>query len=225
MLRIIRQVGIVKFFGAGLSEIWRKTWRQFINKSYSQNWEDLIIEKVVEKKNDGFYVEIGGYDPKRLSNTYRFYKRGFWGVVIEPNPDAKKKFVKIRPRDIFLNVGIGDKKTYIPYYKFLIPALNTFSQKEAKTSLKKGFLLDKKIKVKVVKVSDVLKKYVKKDIDILSIDTEGWDKKIINWWDWKYKPKIICVETDKKNEISKLLKKKGYSLIKKTRYNSIFLKN
>lgn len=49
---------------------------------------------MLERRRDGFYVEIGGYDPKRLSNTYRFCKRGFRGVVIEPNPDCQKKDLK-----------------------------------------------------------------------------------------------------------------------------------
>jgi len=226
MLRIIKQVGIVKFIKAGLFEIWRKVWRQIVCNSYSQNWEDIIIQEAIGKTDRGFYVEIGGYDPKRLSNTYRFYKKGFRGVVIEPNPDVEKRFKKYRPKDVFVNVGVGDKKMNIPYYKFFIPALNTFSKKEAELSRKKGYVLDKTSKVSVVPISDILKKYVKsKKIDILSIDTEGWNKKIIKSWDWKYRPKIICIENDKENEIEKIIKKEGYKLIKKTKYNLIFLKD
>lgn len=225
MYRLIKEVGLGKFLKAGIAEIYRKIIREYMSNSYSQNWEDVEIDKLLNFPKEGFYIEIGAYDPKRLSNSYRFYKRGWRGVVVEPNPSVRKKFLRIRPRDVFINGGIGISNGHLNYYKYLIPALNTFSKKTVLENKKKGFKVDKIEKIKILAVEDFLNKYVDKKIDFLSIDTEGFDYQIIRSWDWKYRPKVICAEKDNDNKIERLLNKKGYRLAKETKYNLIFVKN
>ena len=221
---MIGQVGLGGLLKAGISEVYRKVWRQCVYNSFSQNWEDVIIDRLLNYPKKGFYVEIGAYHPKRLSNTYRFYKRGFWGVVVEPNPKVAREFKRDRPRDKFVSAGVGAKDGVMKYVKFDIPALNTFSEKEAKVSRQKGLRRLEMVDIKVIGIKKFLKKFVgNKKIDILSIDTEGWDERILKNWDWKYKPKIVCVETDKKNSIEKLLIGQNYTLAAKTKHNSIFV--
>ncbi len=135
---LIRNYKFRFIFTAGVKEIVRKIWRETIFNSYSQNYEDLIVEKFFGRKYRGKYLEIGAYHPTRLSNTYRFYKKGWRGMVVEPNPEIKNLFKKIRPEDKYINTGISDKKDEMNYYKFLIPAINTFSKKEAEKKYKKG---------------------------------------------------------------------------------------
>lgn len=217
--RLLKSYGVKIVFNAALAEIYRKIWLEFINNSYSQNGEDKIIEKLFDKDYVGKYLEIGAYHPKRLSNTYRFYKKGWRGVVIEPNPNIKKLFIRFRPQDIFMNVGISDKSQVLNYYQFLIPALNTFSQVEADKNIKQGHMLKNILKIKTKGIKEI----VNNKIDFLSIDTEGFDEMILKNWDWKkYQPRVICVESDKKNMIKNFLKKNGYKLKFRTKYNSIF---
>ena len=223
MFKVIKEVGLVRFVKAGLAEIYRITYRQLLRNSYSQNWEDIIIDRLLKNKNNGFYLEIGGYEPKRLSNTYRFYKRGWRGIVVEPNPDVKDKFVSSRPGDIFINTGIGANNDYLNYYKYLVPALNTFSKKTVKDNTQKGFNVTEIKKIKIIDIKTFLKKYVVKDFDILSIDTEGLDYEILKNWNWEYKPQIICCEKDDENQISYLLAKYGYVVSFQTKYNLIYI--
>ena len=75
-------------------------------KSYSQEGEDMVLYRIFEKQKSGFYVDIGAYHPKRFSNTYFFYKRGWRGINIEPNPEAIKLFKKYRVGDINLEMGV-----------------------------------------------------------------------------------------------------------------------
>jgi len=122
-----------------------------------------------------------------------------------------------------VSAGVGIKDGLMKYFKFDIQALNTFSDREARVSRQKGFKQLEVMDIKVIGIKNLLENFVrKKKIDILSIDTEGWDEKILQNWDWKYKPRIICVETDKKNSIKKLLIGQNYALTSKTKYNSIF---
>lgn len=215
MFQIIKEVGLIKFGEAALKEIYRKIYLEIFLGSYSQDEEDLIMEKILNKKK-GCYLEIGAYHPSRLSNTYRFYRKGWRGIVIEPNPDVKHLFLKLRPKDKFLGMGVGKKSGKLKYYKYLIPALNTFSNKQVEENKLKSFKVNKIYKVKVIRIKELLKKYIKRPIDFLSLDVEGWDKEILDNWDWKYKPKVICVEDEK-------LKIEGYRLEARTKHNSIFV--
>jgi hypothetical protein len=55
----------------------------------------------------GFYVEVGAFDPFMYSNTYFFYKKGWRGLLVEPNPTAFKRLCELRPRDTVINTAIS----------------------------------------------------------------------------------------------------------------------
>lgn len=204
-------------------EMHRKVCREIIMGSFAQNYEDLIINKYFMGKKKGFYLEIGGYHPTRLSNTYFFYRRGWRGIVVEPNPEVEEIFRKTRSNDKFINLGISEKNEVLDYYKFLVPAINTFSKKEAELNIKLGHKLNKIIKIKTIKIKDLLALEKIKKIDLLSIDTEGFDELILKGWPWrKIKPRVICVEVDKNKKIEGLLNEQNYRLIYKNKSNGIF---
>lgn len=205
---------------AGIKEVWRKIYKESIRSSFAQNGEDLIIEKYFPKNFVGRYLEIGAYHPKRLSNTYRFYKKGWRGVVVEPNPEVKKIFKKYRPEDKFLNFGIGKENGRMEYYQFLIPALNTFSKKAAQESIKEGHKLEKISLVKVKKID----KIIDSKINFLSVDTEGFDELILQEWKWKKaRPEVICAEVDKSEKIKKILERERYRQLFANKDNAIFV--
>jgi FkbM family methyltransferase len=219
--QLLKNYGARRLFLAVISEIYRKIWLEFINGSYAQNGEDLVVEKIFGKNYIGNYLEIGAYHPIRLSNTYRFYKKGWRGKVIEPNPEIRPLFEIFRPEDEFLNIGISDKNQKLNYFQFLIPAINTFSQNEANDNKKKGHVIQKITKIETKKIEEI----VDEEVDFLSIDTEGFDEKILRCWPWKkYDIKVICVETDKDGDrIKSFLKKQGYKLYFQNKFNSIFV--
>ena len=55
-------------------------------------------------------------------------------------------------------MGISDKNGFMNYYKFLIPALNTFSKTEANKSIKNGHKLIETQKIKTTKINKYLSK-------------------------------------------------------------------
>ena len=73
----------------------------FSLKSYSQEGEDMILRRLFEKQKTGFYVDVGAHHPKRFSNTFFFYKKGWSGINIDAMPNSMRLFDKIRPRDIY----------------------------------------------------------------------------------------------------------------------------
>lgn len=223
--KLLDHYGLVKIANAALNELWRKIYWEKLRNSYAQNQEDLIVDRIHGKKKKGFYVDIGAYHPTRLSNTYRFYKKGWRGLLVEPNPTTIDQFCKIRPRDQYLNIGLGKNNEIMDYYVFLIPALNTFLEGEAKQSQTKGHKLQNIIKIKVIPVVSFIKKYLTNNltIDILSIDCEGMDFEILTEWDWENHPlSVLIIEKLKEPDF---IVKKGYRLAGKTKHNQIYVNN
>lgn len=84
----------------------------YMNCQYSQDGEELYLRAKFSKAVSGFYVDVGAYHPYRFSNTYWAYKRGWNGINIEPNADAKELFDRVRKRDINLCCGISSRGVY-----------------------------------------------------------------------------------------------------------------
>ena len=174
------------------------TWDPWINYSYSQEGEDMILKRIFENKI-GFYIDVGAHHPKRFSNTYLLYRKGWKGINIDALPGSMKLFNKMRPRDINLEIGVAEVEDVLNYYVFNEPALNTFSEKlsnEITNKFKNQYFIKKVIKVKVNRLDKILDKYLHNNkIDLLNIDVEGLDYDVLksnNWY--KYRPKFVLVE-------------------------------
>jgi FkbM family methyltransferase len=165
--------------------------------SYSQSKEDLILDKFLGYKSNGFYVDVGAYDPSWISNTMRFYKRGWRGINIDPNMDNWKKFLSRRDRDINLNLGVGPKAGALTYYAMDPPTLSTFSKTNAEKYQKSGLRLVSSTKIPVLPLSSIFSKDCPHThIDFMSLDVEGFEMDVLKSNDWeKYRPAYICVES------------------------------
>ena len=60
--------------------------------SFSQIGQDKRVLDFYQNKKNGYFVEVGANDGKRLSNTYLLEKDYNWkGICIEPVPSLLKK--------------------------------------------------------------------------------------------------------------------------------------
>lgn len=222
----------------------------FGKRSYAQSGEDLIADSELGRGSSGVYVDVGAYHPKLFSNTYLFYKKGWKGICIDPSPSVSDLFRRVRPRDIFLNVGVGgvnkvmdsrlrenDRvksgiETKLEYFMFEDGAANTFSVDEAKQNQGVGRKLVETRKVEIVPLKKILDKHIDKNkkIDLLSVDAEGMDEEVLRSNDWeKYRPKmVICEDLSfdyknwKKSGVVSFLEGQGYKLKAMTPYSLIF---
>jgi FkbM family methyltransferase len=208
---------------------------QFKTYCYSQEGEDIVLKRVFGAKENGFYVDVGAHHPKRFSNTYIFYKQGWQGINIEPNPEMFELFKKHRSRDINLNCGIGQNSTSLNYYMFDEPALNTFESEVLKSRLTEtSYKHNKTLIVEVKTLAQVLSQYVSfgKIIDFLTVDVEGFDLEVLKSNDWfSFRPKWVLVEqlnlTDIESldfEIHRYMNSVGYVLFGKT-FNTLFYRD
>jgi len=201
-------------------------------RSYAQSGEDIVADVLLEKKRKGVYVEVGAFHPKLFSNTYLFYKRGWSGVCIEPRPEVKEMFEKVRSRDKFVSLGVGTKKDVLEYFEFDDAAANTFLAEQAEKNVQEaGRKLLRKINVAVMPLRDILSgcELERKTIDLLSVDVEGMDAEVLRSNDWeKYRPKVVICEDlefdflePKKSAVVKYLLDLGYELVGKTPYSLV----
>lgn len=202
----------------------------FGKRSFAQSGEDIIADVLLLKKKKGIYIDVGAFHPKVFSNTYLFYKRGWSGVVIEPRPEAREEFAKVRPRDKFVGMGVAGKKDVREFMEFHDGATSTFSKTQASKNIKEaGRKMKRKINVATMPLADILASngMEGKQIDLLSVDVEGMDLEVLQSNDWKkWRPKIVIVEDlefdfEKEGKIVKYLRGLGYRLVAKTPYSLI----
>ncbi len=203
-------------------------------KSYSQEGEDMILRRLFGDQKKGFYVDVGAHHPKRFSNTYFFYKKGWYGINIDAMPGSMIAFNKMRPRDINIEKPVSDKKEVLTYYAFNEPALNGFS-KELSEQRDRGqqysIIFTKEIETTTLK--EILDKHLPQDqqIDFLTIDVEGLDFTVLKSNNFKkYRPKVILIEIlenhldeIENNEITKFLKEFDYFVYAKIVNTVIFV--
>ena len=103
----------------------------WVNSHYSQEGEDILLNKIFSGKKEGFYIDIGAHHPKRFSNTYLFYQKGWQGINVDCMPGSMKLFKKLRPRDINLELGVSENESEKDYYVFNDTALNSFSKEHS----------------------------------------------------------------------------------------------
>jgi FkbM family methyltransferase len=178
------------------------------NIYYSQFGEDVVLRVLVgDKIKNGFYVDIGAYHPRHLSNTYYFYKKGWKGINIDANQNSIRAFKMLRPRDINVNAAISDKDSDgVTFYSWN-SVYDTISLDEAEIIRKKIGPEKAQYKIPSLRLESVLDKYFPagQSLDILNVDAEGCDLEVLksNNWD-KYKPKFIIVE-DHRSDIREIM--------------------
>ena len=218
-----------------LFEPWR--WRD-AKHSYAQAGEDLIVDFAAQAMqiDEVTYLDIGAHHPTRYSNTYLFYKRGFQGVLVEPDPELTASIRRIRPRDICIEAGVGGKSTAdVRFFIMSTRTLNTFSEEEAKRYEAMGtHRIEKIIPVSMMTLDKILAHHFRdREPTLVSIDVEGLDFEVLSTLDLKkYRPPIICVETLQYSEtreevkdlrIARLMSKNNYFAYGDTYINTIFV--
>lgn len=204
-------------------------------KSYSQEGEDMILRRLFENRTKGFYVDVGAHHPKRFSNTYFFYKKGWRGINIDAMPNSMNLFNRIRARDINIEKPVSDKKQVLTYYAFNEPALNGFSKELSEERNGKGsYFIEFTKDIETTTLEEILDSSLPENqqIDFLSIDVEGLDLMVLKSNNFeKYKPKVILIEIlgnsleeTWNSEITKYLVQNKYSLHSKT-INTVFFIN
>lgn len=173
-------------------------WNRERQDCYSQEGEDRILLRLFENCPPGFYVDVGAHHPRRFSNTYLFYRRGWRGINLDATPGSMFLFRVLRPRDTNLEFAVGNDTGELLFHEFDEPALNTLDKNLAQRRIEKGAKFVGIHPVSVVPLAEILSKYLPEGqpISFLTIDVEGADLSVLQSNDWqKFRPLYVLAES------------------------------
>ena len=164
--------------------------------SYAQNQEDVLLNRVFPARVPGFYVDVGASHPVVGSVTKHFYDAGWQGVNVEPALAFFDALRADRDRDVNLNIGLSDEPGTLAFCEApgTLAGGSTFAAQEA-ARLRAGVpCTDRTVEVRTLaQVCDV--HVGDRVIDFMSIDTEGFEARVIAGGDWnRWRPRVVVVE-------------------------------
>jgi len=207
-------------------------WDGYSGPFYSQEGEDVLLNRIFDSKRSGFFVDVGAHHPMRFSNTYFFYRRGWRGVNIDAMPGSMLSFERLRPEDVNIECGVGETAGELVFYRFQDGALNTFDLNIAQFRQNEGEFATGTTQVSVKRLEDILADYLPsgRKVDFLSVDTEGFDFGVLKSNNWtRYRPEIVLVEmfessvdSTLRHPVSEYMAANRYELIAKTLNTAFF---
>jgi FkbM family methyltransferase len=188
----------------------------------------LAIQDLMAQEKDIFFVQIGAHDGLSYDPIAPYVRQFHWrGLLVEPQPAVfaklKEHYAEV-PTLIFENVAIAEQEGTLTLYCFKNASPDDHASMLASTKqhyLKlngdnaRGELTA--IEVPAVTLNTLLTRHQISRIDLLQIDTEGYDFNIIKSLDFsRIKPRIIHFENNFLNSKQKtfcanLLAAHGYS--------------
>ena len=174
---------------------------KLIDKNYFKNSRIISDASILNEKNlienlskykIKQLIQIGANDGIRFDYLNKFIKKNkINAILVEPiknNFDAlrknykKFKFVKLENSAISINNEINYlykvNERFLNYYGKHVPGITSFNKNHLlKHGVKKKHII--KEKVTSISIKNLIKKYGLKKLDLLYIDTEGYDGKIV----------------------------------------------
>lgn len=189
---------------------------------------EILIEQIDPMSPDFFFIEVGANDGCSGDPVHESVKRYGWhGLLLEPQPDVFEKLTK-NYRDqsqlILENAALGEQDGTMPFYTLEgSDYLATFDRNTlAKRSPDPSKIIE--IPVQVMTFATLMQKHGIQRVDLLMVDTEGFDYQIIKMAlkDGLPKPRLIRYEhlhltTSSRNACVDLLVSNGYKLLRDER--------
>ncbi len=196
------------------------------------------IEEILRKKPSVFFVQVGANDGVQADPIHNLISRNktWTGIFIEPVGFLFQRLVKNYHNDkrfIFENVATGIERRKMKFYYVSEDAkaqlgddlplwydqLGSFNKDHILTHFNEKiepYVVEEEIEC--VPLQEILQRNKVKKIDLLHIDTEGFDYKVLSQVNFEiYKPLVVLYEhrhlsVDEKEKAKLLLKRSGYSL-------------
>lgn len=193
---------------------------------YSQCGQEQIIEQFFNDfpPRSKVFVEVGAFDGCHYSNVRRLYERQGWtGICIEPVGKNFKKLSQsyqntpIQCIQVAVGSAPGTADLNVATYPHLPDwgsDVSSLDEGEMGRWQQYGAVWEKET-VAVLTLTQILRDRQVRAIDLLSVDTEGYDLEVLKGLDFQiFKPRLIVIEYGSNREaILEFIKPLGYSVI------------
>lgn len=163
--------------------------------SYAQNFEDVLLWRVLKHVERGFYIDIGAQDPNVFSVSRAFYEQGWRGVHVEPVPRYADMLRRARPNEEVVQAAITTIESTIPFFDIPDTGLSTGKATVAALHERDGFPA-RQIEVTSMRLATLLDRYGEKEIHWLKIDVEDMEREVLeSWTPSPVRPWIVVIES------------------------------
>lgn len=193
---------------------------EFFKNHHTKYFHDLLNDKfydevVFQGKENGYYVEVGALDGWIHSQTIHFEKLKNWdGIIVEPSPQWLEKIKEHR----WCNVCTSPISDVRESNKFVVRDFLAYSHLEDIDEIYGPDEVIEVVDVQTITLVDLLDKFkAPNEIDFVSIDTEGYELRILNKFfqeNLKYKINLISLEHGNDSKVDLFFKDKPYTRIK-----------
>ena len=226
-IRLMRSLGTGAAFGlANRVREFLFLARARARQSYSQGVEDRFLLDYFGAESRGFYMDVGANHPFVISNTYLLYLRGWRGITAEPVRYLWQRHRELRPRDTSVNVGVGDRPGTLTFHQMVPASLSTFDAERAARLVAEGCQARAPLEIEVLTLAELFRRHGGGTaVDLLSVDVEGWDLKVLEGNDWELlRPRMVLCEVLPATEapIDELLRRQGYVLLREFGGNRVY---
>ena len=193
-----------------------KTKMEVLKESRSESGQDLFAILASDFKEGGVFLEFGAYNGIDFSNTLLLERRFGWtGLLVEPVPRSFKEILNNRS-----SLAIHGAVTPTDTHRVLVyeePAAN-LSKMSALSTRPKSIRKGVEHWVPGLSINTLMRDHLlRKEIDFLSVDVEGFELSILETIDFDYfKFGAICVEHNflpTAEALRKLLEENGYVVL------------
>lgn len=191
-----------------------------LRKSKSQIRQDLFVLAELDYKQNGFFVEFGATNGVDFSNTYLLEREYGWkGILAEPAKCWHADLKKNRSCHIETSCVWKDSASTLSFNEVEIAELSTIDAYSDKDAHRRAREKGRVYEVRTISLNDLLDKYdAPREIDYLSIDTEGSELEILGAFDFsRHVFKVITCEhnyTPSRGKLFDLLSSHGYARVR-----------
>ncbi len=194
---------------------------------------DRKLKKWINFDN-GIFVEAGANNGILCSNTYHFERFCNWtGLLVEPIPEKAEQCRRSRPGSIVENCALGapdqnGSKITLTYCDLMTVAHGGMMDgSEMERHIALGSEIQKlqpyNFTVPCTTLSALLDKHRMPDVDLLSLDVEGYELPVLHGLDLtRHRPKFILVEARDEGPIRSYLAPHYVPLAKLGYYDILF---
>lgn len=181
----------------------------------------------------GVMVEVGAGPPEFISMSKHFRDNGWRAISIDPNP----KFVqqhKEAGNEIYQYACSADEgvSSFVINYnndQWYTPENDgvSFSSLAIRYKNVPNHNTQETIQVETIRLTTLLDKIEVKSVDLLSIDTEGWELDVMIGFDHqRFNPKVIVLENYQYNPNYELfMNGRGFNKHHNIEYNEIYVRS
>jgi FkbM family methyltransferase len=204
-----------------------------MTRYYSENGEDFLLDQLFKDKTHGIFVEVGCIDGRRHSNTLTFEERGWSGLCVEAHTGYIEMLQKNRPNSIICSCAVGETdQDQVVFYANRWGSLSSQDKSKGHEFQRRfgprfaGF--EEQI-VQKRRLDSLFRTHSVTEIDILSIDIEGYEVEALKGIDFgQFRPIVIVVESesrDHRRQMDAILLPNGYIRSVRLAQNIFYLRD